>query len=440
MKMSSSKATKPSNAPRIGLTSRTRRATVSHLPTRQMPLALVHPAFRRFFRRPKKWIKKPWNNLWLAARIRNRTLRYHPLPRVAPFFCHKCRFSSYYAHAIKNHVCSRRASTVYSFEREEKVAASGFRCKSKNALAVMERARNPTVFSVHKLHTSAAERNVPSYNVPPLSLLAYRAVNVQRNVVSYPTNFIFKSSKTIHRPYPSSVTHRTNVFYCKYCKRLFYEHFAYYQHFEQTSCKMPAHEEDVIQEKVAASGFRCKSKNALAVMERARNPTVFSVHKLHTSAAERNVPSYNVPPLSLLAYRAVNVQRNVVSYPTNFIFKSSKTIHRPYPSSVTHRTNVFYCKYCKRLFYEHFAYYQHFEQTSCKMPAHEEDVIRVQCRGAECVPAEYEYGRRECLVTLQSDATTKCTACGISSLEFASRGEFHEHLFKCKPVLSTKQN
>uniref|UniRef100_A0A914ZF99 C2H2-type domain-containing protein n=2 Tax=Parascaris univalens TaxID=6257 RepID=A0A914ZF99_PARUN len=289
------------------LPSRAHRAAVSHLPTRAMPLALVHPAFRRFFSRPRKFIKRHWKQPSVAIRIRNRTIHYCPLPRVAPFFCQKCRFSSYHAHAIKNHICSRRASTVYSLEREEKIVASGFRCKSKNAQAVLERAPNPNVFTLSKLHTSAAEPSLPSFNVASLSVLAYRALSLHSIVTNYPTSLIFESTKTTKRLYPSTVTKRTDVIYCKQCNELFYE----------------------------------------------------------------------------------------------------KTL-----------------------------YYEHFNERSCEMPVNEEEIIHVQCRGAECVPIEYEFGRRKCLVTLQSGPPMKCTACGVSSREFTSDGEFHKHLFKCSPRFS----
>ncbi|VDK42994.1 unnamed protein product [Anisakis simplex] len=176
-----------------------------------------------------------------------------------------------------------------------------------------------------------------------------------------------------------------------------------------------------------------------SVIERAGNPSAFTITRPHSSIAEPTQPSYNVPNLSELAYRAINADRNEVNYPTNFIFERCKTTRRPYASSVTHRRNVVYCKHCKLLFYERNDFYEHFKQSSCAMPACAEDIIHVQCRGAECIPAEYEYGRRSCLITLQSNATMECTACGLSSREFSSCADFHRHLFNCDSTTINQQ-
>ncbi|VDK67046.1 unnamed protein product [Litomosoides sigmodontis] len=106
-------------------------------------LCYVHPAFRRFLlrRKVRQCLRK--RNISLAKKIRNRSLRYSVLPRVAPFLCSKCGFATVVLKKIEEHVCMKKSSSVIDLERDMKVAQMGLRSRCKDAMAILERIPNP---------------------------------------------------------------------------------------------------------------------------------------------------------------------------------------------------------------------------------------------------------------------------------------------------------
>lgn len=50
-------------------------------------------------------------------KIRNRSLHYNVLPRVAPFLCSKCGYATVALRKIEEHVCMKKNSSVIDLER-----------------------------------------------------------------------------------------------------------------------------------------------------------------------------------------------------------------------------------------------------------------------------------------------------------------------------------
>lgn len=205
-------------------------------------LSLVHPAYRRFFRhRSHRLTGALRKAVPLGLRIRNRILRYRPLPRLPPFLCNKCRFSSYSLRKVEDHVCSKKVPLANDFEQELKIAQLGYRSRYKDALAVLERLPNPQAVHLHRLHVTDFSDCQPStsksFDPSSLRSLAYRSlpkINSQTTFIA--TEALFQDPPGLSRPYPYFVTKKSPATYCKSCRQIFYSYDKYNDHLEEGLC------------------------------------------------------------------------------------------------------------------------------------------------------------------------------------------------------------
>ncbi|MFH4977667.1 hypothetical protein AB6A40_004376 [Gnathostoma spinigerum] len=204
---------------------------------KQCTSQLVHPAFRRYIRCQKHGGLPSRLKSCVAAQIRNRILRYRPLPRVAPFRCPKCYFSSKSLHKVRQHICSKKSAGSFEFRRDQKVTLTSFRSRNKDCLGVLERIPNPQCICVSPLNFLTDEASCSNNRVPALKDLAYNALDVfSHEDDEFPTEFIFEDSdvRTMESSY--KVNCSKIGYYCLHCRQLFREYRKYDSHLEDGTC------------------------------------------------------------------------------------------------------------------------------------------------------------------------------------------------------------
>lgn len=204
-------------------------------------LTLVHPSLRRFFLSHRNVIKPRTRarnrTISLAMNIKRRILNYKPLPRVPPFFCDKCHFSSYSYRKVKDHVCSKKAPPINEFEHEMKIARMGFRSRCKDALAVLERAYYPQKFHLSPIQISDVEPSTSAYNPPSLRRLANNAMKkVPRSCSFLPMKMFFHDVGGLCRLYSDEVTRYSTSAFCRNCQQLYNSYDEYDAHLETKPC------------------------------------------------------------------------------------------------------------------------------------------------------------------------------------------------------------
>jgi len=243
-------ATDPKVEGQIGLgaghTPRSKRR-VEHfqrLIRRQSSENYVHPALKRrlAYRRPLIPRHRSLASteharlLALAQRIKRRTLRYEPLPRVPPFYCNKCGLSSRRLSLLINHVCSKKMPVSMDRVTLDRLVQLGSRSRAKDAHGLMERAHHPQLLTIQRTPSTFHFNVLGSRLHKPfrLSELAFRAVQA--------AHLQFDSIVEINKAGPSSpheALHENEQMilsadglgsYCPSCAHLFPSFLSYDNH------------------------------------------------------------------------------------------------------------------------------------------------------------------------------------------------------------------
>lgn len=207
-------------------------------------LQYMHPAFRQLILRRNVRRRFGRRNISMAAKIRNRWLRYNILPRVSPFFCTNCGSASVSLKKIKDHLdaksCKKKITSATDLERETKVAQMGVRSRCKDAMAVLERIPNPQSIRLPKFRVLECEPSFIRHQVPPLSMLAYDSLKKWDREMPCSSSLLYEEVPNCSlNDSPSSKNCNSTVpvvLQCKSCHILFHTNHSYDEHLLRGDC------------------------------------------------------------------------------------------------------------------------------------------------------------------------------------------------------------
>ncbi|CAK5074567.1 unnamed protein product [Meloidogyne enterolobii] len=346
------------------------------------------------------------NNLsiYLALQLKKNAFLFSSqqkiLPRSPPFNCSKCGFSSRRLRPVMRHLCTRRA---HEYKNVIHTATLGFRSRCRDALAIMERIPYPQ--RIKYLENDEKEKE--------FFLLVSNKLKQPKTLREITGNFVhnlFGLDNT------NCIFVETNSFWCQRKESSLTTSMSEEEVEEEGNEKEEDEEEHIGVEGGKEMEEERREEEKEGINEEKEEEKMKLVNEEEGKNEERKE------------------EREEDKRKEAKLDKEKEKQQNPQTCS---DGNAYFCRMCAHLFGQKSDWNSHLCANKCLQNDKEKEPLEIQVDLEEQFPTSGSfipsYSKLDFLNKTNSESTTMftsvCTKCFETN--FASRSEFHEHLFKC---------